>query len=326
MRRFTLFKFAIVALLLLVIMPATFPVHAAATAIGLFYGGCGNFSINLAVTGTEDDGGGLDKIRFKITDGAGKMIYQEDNTIPVGHTVGSQVYNMAYFPNLFPIKNPVRFAVVQLAPDGSEKWEVGFVTFNAPCLAPSGNPTRLGYQPPNALISGTVLATTYLYEEPGKNPLTLQAQPGSIFPIVYRSLDNAWVDIYVGGNELVWVPVSTIAVDINQLAFPPTHVFGAGLGGGDNYPGAAAAAAATSGGGSAAVGGITSRGVLNIRSAPSSTSSELGYVPRDTAITVLGRDATTNWLKITYNNVTGWVTTYYVNITADQVKALPVVS
>jgi len=289
----------------------------------LFYGGCGNFSVDLAVTGTADDGGGLDKFRFKVTDGAGKMVYQEDNTIPVGHTVGSQVYNLAYGKNLFPIKNPVRFAVVQLAPDGNEKWEVGFVTFNAPCLEPSGNVTRKGYQPPHALISGTILATTHLYEQPGKNPLTLTANPGSIFPILYRSLDNAWVDIYVGGNELVWVPTSTIAVDINQLAFPPSHVFGSSLGGGDNYPGAAAAAAATGGG--SAVGGVTARGNLNIRSAPNSSASSLGYVPRNAGISVLGRDTSTNWLKITYNSITGWVATFYVNIKSADVRALPVV-
>ena len=78
---------------------------------------------------------------------------------------------------------------------------------------------------------------------PAQDPLDLTVNPGSIFPIVYRSRDNAWVDIFVGGNEMVWVPTSTIAVDINQLAFPPSHIFGSGLGGGDNYGDAAGNAA-----------------------------------------------------------------------------------
>ncbi len=318
MKRNTLLKIAVVALMTLVILPAKSAVHASSTAIGLFYGGCGNFSVDLAVTGTEDDGGGLDKTRFKVTDGAGIVLYQEDVGIPVGHTVGSQVYNLAYAKNQFPIKNPVHLGVVQLDPGGNEKWEVGFVTFNAPCLAPSGNVTRQGFQTPNALVKGTVLATTHLFEEPNKNPLDLLAQPGSIYPVIYRSLDNAWVDVFVGGNEMVWIPVSTIAVDINQLAFPPTHIFGSGLGGGENYPGAAAAA--VGGGG----GSVTSRGNLNIRSAPNSSAGSLGYVPRNTAITVLGRDASGNWLKINYNGMQGWVSAFYVNITSDAIKALPV--
>lgn len=320
MNRNNFLKLAAIILLALAALPATLPVHAVATSIGLFYGGCGNFSVDLAVTGTEDDGGGLDKTRFKLTDGAGKVLYQEDNGVQVGRTVGSQVYNMSYTKNVFPIKNPVRFAVVQLDPSSNEKWEVGFVTFNAPCLEPSGNPTRTGYQTPNALVKGTVLATTHLFEQPGINPLTLTVNPGNIFPVIYRNRDNSWVDIYVGGNELVWIPTSTIAVDINALAFPPSRVFGAGLGGGDNYAGTPAL-----GGGGVSAGGVTTRGTLYIRSQPSTSSSQIGFVPRNTGIAVVGRDASARWLKITYKDVTGWVTAFYVNMKAADIRNLPVV-
>ena len=110
MRRTILLKLAGIFLLAFAALPATLSVHAASTAIGLFYGGCGNFSVDLAVTGTEDDGSGLDKIRFNVTDGAGTLLYQEDQTIPVGHTVGSQVYNLAYKTpfNQLP-KNPIEW-------------------------------------------------------------------------------------------------------------------------------------------------------------------------------------------------------------------------
>jgi hypothetical protein len=319
MRRNTFLKMAAIIVLALVALPATLPVHAVATSIGLFYGGCGNFSVDLAVTGTEDDGGGLDKTRFKVTDGAGKVLYQEDVGLQVGHTVGSQVYNLPYAKNMFPIKNPVHLAVVQLAPDGNEKWEVGFVTFNAPCLAPSGNPTRTGYQTPNALVKGTILATTHLFEAPGVNPLTLTVNPGNIFPVIYRNRDGSWVDIYVGGNELVWIPTSTIAVDVNALAFPPTHIFGSGLGAGDNGGGAAGAV------GSGSVGGVTTRGTIYIHSEPSTSSAQIGYVPRNTGISVIGRDASANWLKISYKDVTGWVSAFYVNMSPADVRKLGVV-
>src|SRR5689334_19704389 len=89
MRRNTFLKIAVTMLTLLVIIPIKSSVHASATAIGLFYGGCGNFSVDMAITGTEDDGGGTDHSRIKVTDGAGAVLYQEDIQIPVGHTVGS---------------------------------------------------------------------------------------------------------------------------------------------------------------------------------------------------------------------------------------------
>src|SRR5947207_4299000 len=96
MKRSWILKIVVAMLTLFAILPAKSSVHASATAIGLFYGGCGNFSVDMAVTGTEDDGGGMDHSRIKVTDALGAVLYQEDFQIPVGHTVGSQVYNLAY--------------------------------------------------------------------------------------------------------------------------------------------------------------------------------------------------------------------------------------
>jgi uncharacterized protein YgiM (DUF1202 family) len=168
------------------------------------------------------------------------------------------------------------------------------------------------------LVKGTILATTHLFEEPGVNPLDLTVNPGNIFPVIYRNGDGSWVDIFVGGNEMVWVPTSTIAVDVNALAFPPTHIFGSAMGPGDNGGGAAAA---TGGGG----GNVTTRGTVYIHSQPGANTDQVGYVPRNTAVTVSGRDASANWLKISYNGLTGWISAFYVNMSAADLRNLPVV-
>ncbi|MEP7288422.1 MAG: SH3 domain-containing protein [Chloroflexota bacterium] len=301
----------------LIALPTAIPAHAVTTAIGNFYGGCGNFSVDLAVYGTQNDGSG-DKMRFRITDGNGKTLYQEDQTVRVGVAVGSLVMNLPY-QNPGVDKNPVRFAVVNLDSNGNDVGEVGFVTYNAPCQGSVGGTTRSGVFTPSGAYQGKALADSNLYQSPNAGRFDLLfSKVNQIYPVLYRSADGTWVAISVGGGEYVWIPTSTIAVDLKQLTVPPTHIFGSGIGAGQNGAGAPTAPAGFNGTASA-------RGTLNIRSEPNGRSALLGSVPANTTFNVTGRDAYRSWVKISYNGIVGWVSAYYVNIKSADLRALPVV-
>src|SRR5689334_6613243 len=132
MQRLTVvLKPVLIGLLVLLVMSAVTPARAVTSAVGAFYGGCNNFSVDVAVFGTTDDGNGLDKLRFKVTDATGATRYSEDASLRVGATVGSQVVNLHY--SSVATKNPIRFSVINLDGNGKETGEVGFATYNATC-------------------------------------------------------------------------------------------------------------------------------------------------------------------------------------------------
>src|SRR5260370_34910574 len=86
-----------VAVLILTLLPARFSVHPAqalSAAIGHFMADCSSFSVDLAVTGTKDDGGGVDYVRYEVRDGVDRLLYQDDAGIPVGTTVGATAIDL----------------------------------------------------------------------------------------------------------------------------------------------------------------------------------------------------------------------------------------
>src|SRR5258706_13417056 len=159
MKSFVLFKIAVIVLVILATLPGASPARAVTTAIGQFYGGCGNFSADIAVFGTNDDGGGFDRFRYNVTDGTNKTLYQEDTRIKVGSVQGSQVVNLKY--TSFATKNPIRLAVVDLDSGGNGTGEVGFVNYDAPCMPSSGQAvTRSGTFTPAVGGTGPMTAST----------------------------------------------------------------------------------------------------------------------------------------------------------------------
>src|SRR5688500_7444059 len=109
---------------LLIVLALTVSVpraKATSTAIGSFYGGCNSFSVDVAVTGSQDNGGGMDRFRFTVTDGSNNVLYTEDASVKVGTTVGSQAVNLLY--TRFASTNPIRFAVVELDNAGNAAGE-----------------------------------------------------------------------------------------------------------------------------------------------------------------------------------------------------------
>jgi uncharacterized protein YraI len=57
---------------------------------------------------------------------------------------------------------------------------------------------------------------------------------------------------------------------------------------------------------------VTTVSNLNLRTGPGSNNPALLVIPRGQSATVVGRNADASWLRVTYNNVTGWVSANYV--------------
>jgi uncharacterized protein YraI len=57
---------------------------------------------------------------------------------------------------------------------------------------------------------------------------------------------------------------------------------------------------------------VTTVSNLNLRAAPSTTANSLLVIPRGQSASVLARSGDSNWLRVSYNNVVGWVSIRYV--------------
>jgi uncharacterized protein YraI len=296
-------KIAAVVMLVALTLPVASPTHAATAAIGMFYAGCGNFSVDVTVSGTNDDGNGVDKFRYLITDGNNKKLYQEDATRPINVTAGSMVFNLSYdadgVADGFPGKNPIQFAVIELDSNGNAGSQIQGASYDAPCLPASGKANRSGTFVPPKIVVGTVVAGTPLYQGPGVGPLSLSTQPGAQHLVVYRTPDATWVAIFVGGNDLVWIPASAINADLSRLALPPTRIDG-------SNPNQAAGGNAPT---PAPVSGTTALVLdnLRLRSAPSTAASILAVIPAGTTVPVLGRSSDGTFIQVSYNGQVGWV-------------------
>jgi hypothetical protein len=321
MRPKTLVKIGVALVLAATVVPAASPVRAATTAIGAFYAGCGNFSLDVAVSGTNNDGNNVDKFRYLITDGNNKKLYQEDATRPLNTTVGSLVVNLPYDADGVadggPAKNPIKFSVQDLDGNNNVVATLFTVTYDAPCLSASGPVTRTGiFRPPKNVV-GTITANTALYQGPNFGQLNLTARAGASHFVIYRSGDAAWVAIFVGGNDLVWIPASTINANLATVPLPPVRIDGSSLvaAGGSVVPSAPAA-------------GVTARVVvraLRMRSAPSGASAVVTTIPFNTVLPVLGRNAGRTYVKVNFNGTVGWISVFYIRLTGARVAALPVV-
>jgi uncharacterized protein YraI len=58
---------------------------------------------------------------------------------------------------------------------------------------------------------------------------------------------------------------------------------------------------------------ITTLANLNLRTAPATNSTSLVIIPRGQSATVVGRNTNASWLRVTYNNQTGWVSAAFVS-------------
>lgn len=310
---------ALLALVLAVVTLYTAaPAQAVSTAIGVFYADCARFSVDVAVTGTTDDGGGFDKFRYVVLDGSGKVLYLEDASRRVGVTAGSLVINFNYTGGQ-PAANPIRFQVQDLDGNNNVTAVLKEQSYDAKCRPASGTASsNRDFRPPNFLFA-TILTTTPLYSGPGRDRLSLNVEAGKVHIAVYRSLDSQWIAIDVGGNDLVWVPVTAVQVELARLGPPPTRI--------DLANPAIPTAPGVPGGTIPSPTGVTALTtvLLRFRTLPTTASEIIDRIPPDTEVPVLGSSFNRRWIKVIYNGVPGWVSASFVLLSSGTVRQLPVV-
>lgn len=315
----TLLKIAAITALLAGLLPFVSPVHATTAAIGQFYASCGQFSVDVAVNGANNDGNNFDKFRYQVTDGSGKVLYIEDAARQVGVTAGSLVLNLNYNVAT-PNKNPIKIAVIELDGNNQPGAEVMAATYDATCLAASGAASRSGTFVPPKNVGGNIITTTNIFAGPNGDRLNLVVGAGSSWNVLYRTPDNQWVAIYVGSSNLVWIPARTISTDLNALATPPTRIDGSSLQG---SPGSSSGAVVIAPGTVIATVVVTT---LNLRASPSVNAKVLATIPFKTTLPVLGRSPAGAWLKVTFSGMQGWVSSRFIRLSGGLLSSLPIVS
>ncbi len=311
-------QIVIMLTVLALMLPTTQPVHAAVASIGQFYAGCSNFSVDVTVAGVNDDGTGLDRFRYLITDGNGKKLYQEDASRPVGFTAQSIVVNLPYdadgVADGLPAQNPIKFAVIDLDGNGNPGAQLDGVTYDAPCLPKTPWANRFGIFVPPQVVSGTIVSDTPFYDGPNGNRLQIIARAGATHQVLYRTADRTWVGLFFTGNDLLWVPGGAINYNTWLVTVKPTHIDG-------NHP---LRPGSNNTPDQSSVTGLV-RTDLRMRAAPALAAPIILVIPSGTTVSVLGRNANQTFLKVSYNGSTGWVSSGYVRLNGGRVSALPIV-
>lgn len=294
-------------------LTSVFPARAASATVSRFYATCNFFSVDVSVRGVTDDGGGFDRLRYVITDGSGKVLYQEDSARQVNVTDAAFVINLPYNVSGEPAANPIKFTVVDLDAANRPVGALQEIVYDASCLVASG--AKVASDDFSALpsVKGKTTAATTLYYGPGSDMATnLTAAEGSDLSAVYRSADSQWIGVLVSPKHMVWIPASSINVDPFVLPIQPQRIDPS-----QNVTGAVVPLAPVA----------TARAVytVRLRSAPTTVSLTIARIPFNTTISVYGRNASGTWLLVSYGSFTGWVSAAYVRLNGVARLALPVV-
>jgi hypothetical protein len=317
----------VIAALLLVTLPPQGSAHAISVSAVRFGATCGDFSLMVAITGTNDDGGGFDRFRYLILDGNGKKLYQEDAVRQVGVTIGSQVINMSYDNDGVdgpPTANPIRLQIIDLDANGNPTALLKDETFNASCLPPAAAPVTITENfRPAPFLKAFFIGETQLFRAPGRDPMDLRIVPGKEHFAFYRSPDSQWIAIDVSGQQLMWVPVSVVSVDIGRLGVPPRRIDG-------SDPATAAALpqptiAPSTGfpllGQPFGTALVTTR--LRLRSEPSLRAPLITTIPRNETVIVYARNTAGTFIRVQYRDLVGWVSTCCVSLIDTRLDLLP---
>ncbi len=317
MCRKTVLRFTAILALMAAVVAVSFisvlPVRAASATINRFYATCSFFSVDVAVSGVTDDGGGFDRMRYVVTDGSGATLYQEDSARQVNVTEDAVAINLPYSTNSQPVKNPITFTVVDLDVFNQPVRAIQTITYDAPCLTPSGAALAPDDFSTLPNVKSKTTSTTTLYYGPGANMATnLTAPAGSELSAVYRSADSQWIGVLVSPRNMVWVPAQSINVDAFVLPIQPQRIDPS-----QNVTGAVIPSAPVTNG--------FLFFTLRVRAAPSLRAQTVGFIPFNKTVPVYGRSADGNWLAVSYGNLRGWIAARYVRLTGVSRLSLPVV-
>src|SRR5258708_11403205 len=267
-------------------------VQASSTQIKQFYANCSVFSVDVDVAGVSDDGNGLDRFQYKITDGSGTLLYQENAARHVGQLGINLVMNVPY-DLAKPAKNPATLSVVDLDAAGNPGHVLRTANYDASCLSPSGKGDYSGIFAVPESFKLVIRADTAFYAQPGGSAVALYTHMGEMWTGIYRTADNQWIGVYANSNELMWLPNHVTDGPYNLLPVRPTrieHTVPDGVPTGTT---------------------VTPLGITILRSAPSADSANVGHIDAPSIWAVTGRNAAGDWIQIDYNGTQRWVSAYH---------------
>jgi len=195
----------------------------------------------------------------------------------------------------------------------------------APTMAQTPAPTTAPVPTAVPLVASTSLYATSLNflvnvrSGPGTEYTILgKVHQGDALDITGKLADGSWLRLNFNGQE-GWV-LHTLFDVTGDLTTTQDAVAGA------NAVLRNATSSTTTGSSTAPSGDVvgTTTGSVNLRSIPSVKGDVLVIIPFSTELTATGRLANNNWVRVTYNNQTGWITSAVYSVSKGNVVNLPV--
>jgi uncharacterized protein YraI len=180
------------------------------------------------------------------------------------------------------------------------------------------------------LLAGfTPLQAQEIVEAQAYRTVNVRSGPGTQYPVISRldggdivsvtgrnDQESNWLLIEQNGLE-GWIAYFTVNVTGDLSALPIV----------DNIEALAPAvslASAAEADNSSSEPQVTAFRAVNVRSAPSASSSRLGTLQPGNSATITGKTADTEWLRIDFNGQEAWIAYFVVNVSGD-LDLLPVI-
>jgi len=148
-----------------------------------------------------------------------------------------------------------------------------------------------------------------------------KARSGDAMDITGQLADGTWLRVNFNGQE-GWVlaslfnPTGDVTTAPEAVAGPSAVLKNASSG----------TTTTTSPEATAEPGAVvgTTTGNVNLRSVPTTQGDVLVIIPFSTELTATGRTATSNWVQVSYNGQTGWITSAVYSVSRGNVSGLSV--
>lgn len=182
-----------------------------------------------------------------------------------------------------------------------------------PTTTPEPQPTPAPLTASTSLFA-TSNFTVNVRSGPGTQYTILgKARQGDAVDITGKLADGTWLRVNFNGQE-GWGLASLFDVTGDLTTAPEAEA-------GPNAVLRTAASASTNAQAGEVIG--TTTGSVNLRATPATSGDVLVIIPFSTELTATGRTATNNWVRVSFNNQTGWITSEFFSVKRGVVANLP---
>ena len=189
----------------------------------------------------------------------------------------------------------------------------------APTLAQTATPTPEPTTPAltaSTALFGTARLLVNVRSGPGRQYTVLgKARTGDALDITGRLANNTWLRVNFNGQE-GWVSASFFDVSGDLTAAPEAEA------GPNAVLRQTANQAVVTQLGTVVV---VTNGNTNLRAAPAADAAVLVIIPFNIELTVTGRTANNNWVRVTYNDQTGWISAGVLFFSQGKLANAPVI-